>query len=147
LTRAGLIAGVTQPIRNFPSRHLFANRFGTGMMPGRDETSLTIMADRVDATPPSMAKLTSMQRVPSSVACGPVQPGTTAERIALQRASRASRSQRMKTLVKFLKDESGATAIEYGLIAAGISVAIVAVLKGVGSDLKGSFVSMQNGLK
>jgi pilus assembly protein Flp/PilA len=53
----------------------------------------------------------------------------------------------MKTLVKFLKDESGATAIEYGLIAAGISVAIVAVLKGVGSDLKGSFVSMQNGLK
>lgn len=53
----------------------------------------------------------------------------------------------MKTLVKFLKDESGASAIEYGLIAAGISVAIVAVLKGVGSDLKSSFVSMQNGLK
>jgi len=31
----------------------------------------------------------------------------------------------MKTLVKFLKDESGATAIEYGLIAAGIAIAII----------------------
>jgi pilus assembly protein Flp/PilA len=38
----------------------------------------------------------------------------------------------MKTLLKFVKDESGATAIEYGLIAAGISVAIIAVLQGLG---------------
>ena len=54
----------------------------------------------------------------------------------------------MKTLAKrFVKDESGATAIEYGLIAAGISVAIVAILKGVGSDLNKTFVSVQNGLK
>ena len=45
----------------------------------------------------------------------------------------------MKNLVsRFVKDESGATAIEYGLIAAGISVAIIAVVQGLGSKLKSS---------
>jgi len=48
---------------------------------------------------------------------------------------------------RFLRDQSGATAIEYGLIAAGISVAIITVIKGVGSDLKTGFSSVQNGLK
>ena len=48
---------------------------------------------------------------------------------------------------RFLRDQSGATAIEYGLIAAGISVAIIAVVKGVGADLKTNFTSVQNGLK
>jgi pilus assembly protein Flp/PilA len=38
-------------------------------------------------------------------------------------------------LKRFLRDESGATAIEYGLIAAGISVAIIAVVQGLGSKL------------
>ena len=43
----------------------------------------------------------------------------------------------MKNLVsRFVKDESGATAIEYGLIAAGISVAIIAVVQGLGTKLK-----------
>ena len=43
----------------------------------------------------------------------------------------------MKTLVaRFVKDQSGATAIEYGLIAAGISVAIIAVVQGLGTKLK-----------
>jgi pilus assembly protein Flp/PilA len=42
----------------------------------------------------------------------------------------------MTNLVKrFAKDESGATAIEYGLIAAGISVAIIAVVQGLGTNL------------
>ena len=42
----------------------------------------------------------------------------------------------MKTLLpRFLKDESGATSIEYGLIAAGISVAIIAVVNGLGTRL------------
>lgn len=41
----------------------------------------------------------------------------------------------MKTLVRFVKDESGATAIEYGLIAAGISVAVIAVVQKVGTNL------------
>jgi len=50
-------------------------------------------------------------------------------------------------LKSFLRDESGATAIEYGLIAAGISIAIVVIVRGVGSDLNKTFVSVQNGLK
>jgi len=54
----------------------------------------------------------------------------------------------MQTLVtRFVKDESGATAIEYGLIAAGISVAIIAVVNGLGSKLTTTFTSVQNALK
>jgi len=50
-------------------------------------------------------------------------------------------------LKKFLKDEAGATAIEYGLIAAGIAVAIIAVTKGLGSKLNTTFTSIQGALK
>jgi pilus assembly protein Flp/PilA len=53
----------------------------------------------------------------------------------------------MSILKRFLRDEGGATAIEYGLIAAGISVAIVLVVKGVGTDLTATLTSVQNGLK
>jgi pilus assembly protein Flp/PilA len=54
----------------------------------------------------------------------------------------------MKSLVKrFAKDESGATAIEYGLIAAGISVAIITVVNGVGSKVSGTFSSIQTQMK
>ena len=53
----------------------------------------------------------------------------------------------MKTLVsRFVKDESGATAIEYGLIAAGISVAIITVVQGLGSKLSTTFGSVKNAL-
>jgi len=52
----------------------------------------------------------------------------------------------MSIVTKFLKDESGATAIEYGLIAAGISVAIIAVVQGLGSKLNSTFTSVQNAL-
>jgi pilus assembly protein Flp/PilA len=53
----------------------------------------------------------------------------------------------MKNLVsRFVKDESGATAIEYGLIAAGISVAIIAVVKGLGTKLNTTFTSVSNAL-
>jgi len=53
----------------------------------------------------------------------------------------------MKNLVsRFVKDESGATAIEYGLIAAGISVAIIAVVQSLGSKLNTTFTSVQNAL-
>jgi pilus assembly protein Flp/PilA len=52
----------------------------------------------------------------------------------------------MSAMVRFLKDESGATAIEYGLIAAGISVAIIAVVQGMGSKLTTTFTSVQNAL-
>jgi pilus assembly protein Flp/PilA len=53
----------------------------------------------------------------------------------------------MKTLVsRFVKDESGATAIEYGLIAAGISVAIIAVVQGLGTKLTTTFTKVSNAL-
>jgi pilus assembly protein Flp/PilA len=53
----------------------------------------------------------------------------------------------MKNLMKrFAKDQSGATAIEYGLIAAGISVAIIAVVTGLGTNLKGTFQTVSNAL-
>jgi len=49
----------------------------------------------------------------------------------------------MNSLVKrFVKDESGATAIEYGLIAAGISVAIIATVKGLGTQLNTTFTAV-----
>ena len=49
----------------------------------------------------------------------------------------------MKTILsRFVKDESGATAIEYGLIAAGISVAIIAVVQGLGTNLQKTFSSV-----
>ena len=53
----------------------------------------------------------------------------------------------MKYLAAFLRDESGATAIEYGLIAAGISIAIITVVKNVGTNLSGTFTSVQNALQ
>jgi pilus assembly protein Flp/PilA len=53
----------------------------------------------------------------------------------------------MKMLRTFLADESGATAIEYGLIAAGISLAIIAVVNGLGSKLNTKFSSINTSLK
>jgi len=54
----------------------------------------------------------------------------------------------MKNLIaRFVKDESGATAIEYGLIAAGISLAIIAVVNGIGTNLNTKFTSINNSLK
>ena len=47
----------------------------------------------------------------------------------------------------FLADESGATAIEYGLIAAGIAVVIITSINGVGSSLKTKFTSISTSLK
>jgi pilus assembly protein Flp/PilA len=48
---------------------------------------------------------------------------------------------------KFLADESGATAIEYGLIAAGISLAIIAAVGGIGSKLNTNFAAINTSLK
>jgi pilus assembly protein Flp/PilA len=54
----------------------------------------------------------------------------------------------MKHLIaRFVKDESGATAIEYGLIAAGISLAIIAIVNGLGTNLNTKFTSINNSLK
>ena len=51
-----------------------------------------------------------------------------------------------KLLGAFLLDESGATAIEYGLIAAGISIAIITVVQGLGTKLTGVFGNVSNKL-
>jgi pilus assembly protein Flp/PilA len=50
-------------------------------------------------------------------------------------------------LIRFMRDESAATAIEYGLIAAGIAVVIIPVLTGVGSKMKTVFTTIQTALK
>jgi pilus assembly protein Flp/PilA len=52
-----------------------------------------------------------------------------------------------KFLNEFIADESGATAIEYGLIAAGISLAIIAVVNGLGTKLNTKFASISTSLK
>jgi pilus assembly protein Flp/PilA len=54
----------------------------------------------------------------------------------------------MKNLVsRFVKDESGATAIEYGLIAAGIAIAIITAVQGVGTKLSSNFGTISTSLK
>ena len=52
-----------------------------------------------------------------------------------------------KLFARFVKDESGATAIEYGLIAAGIALAIIAVVNGLGTNLNEKFTSINTSLK
>ena len=49
-------------------------------------------------------------------------------------------------VIRFLKDESGATAIEYGLIAAGISVAIAAIVYGIGTKVASNYQSVSDAL-
>ena len=54
----------------------------------------------------------------------------------------------MKRIVfQFLSDEAGATAIEYGLIAAGIALAIIATVNGLGTNLNNVFTSVNNSIK
>lgn len=53
----------------------------------------------------------------------------------------------MRILARFIANESGATAIEYGLIAAGIALAIIAVVNGLGTTLNTQFTSINSSLK
>jgi pilus assembly protein Flp/PilA len=53
----------------------------------------------------------------------------------------------MRLLAKFWRDETGATAIEYGLIAAGIALAIIAAVNGLGTKLNSKFSSINSSLK
>ena len=61
--------------------------------------------------------------------------------------SGADESKIMKLVSRFWRDESGATAIEYGLIAAGISIAIIVAVNGLGTNLNNMFTSVNNSLK
>jgi pilus assembly protein Flp/PilA len=74
--------------------------------------------------------LTASQFLVGRVAA--IQNGPDGHWVKLRQPRVDLRSQLMKTLVsRFVKDESGATAVEYGLIAAGIFVAIIAVVNGI----------------
>jgi pilus assembly protein Flp/PilA len=53
----------------------------------------------------------------------------------------------MKTLREFLHNRSGATAIEYALIAGGISIVIVVAVTGIGSKLNTTFTQVQSGFQ
>jgi len=53
----------------------------------------------------------------------------------------------MRLVVRFLRDESAATAIEYGLIATGIAVAIIPVITGLGTKLKTTLTTVQTAIK
>jgi pilus assembly protein Flp/PilA len=77
----------------------------------------------------------------------PDRPANNGSGITLRQPRVDLKELNMTKLVKFVKDESGATAIEYGLIAAGISVAIIAVVQGLGSKLNTTFTSVQTALK
>ena len=68
-------------------------------------------------------------------------------RTKTQRATVVQGALTMNTFSRFVKDESGATAIEYGLIAACISVAIIAVIQGIGTKLNTTFTNVSNALK
>jgi pilus assembly protein Flp/PilA len=52
-----------------------------------------------------------------------------------------------KLFTRFLQDQTGATAIEYGLIASGIALAIIAVVNGLGTNLNTKFTSINTSLK
>ena len=56
-------------------------------------------------------------------------------------------SRMIRTLKAFIADETGATAIEYGLIAAGIALAIISVVNGLGSKLSVKFAAINTSLK
>ena len=53
----------------------------------------------------------------------------------------------MRPFITLLRDQSGATAIEYGLIAAGISIAIIVAVNGLGTNLNSKFTSINSSLK
>ncbi len=53
----------------------------------------------------------------------------------------------MKLIRRFLADETAATAIEYGLIAAGISLAIITIVNGMGTNLKNKFTAINSSLR
>lgn len=53
----------------------------------------------------------------------------------------------MRLIIRFLRDENAATAIEYGLIATGIALAIIPVVTGLGTHLKTTFSTLSSAIK
>ena len=79
----------------------------------------------------------------------PISAAREARTLSIQNGSLGQTNGRdsVKIIFKFLKDESAATAIEYGLIAAGISLAIIAAVNGLGSKLNTKFNAINTSLK
>jgi pilus assembly protein Flp/PilA len=67
--------------------------------------------------------------------------------VALPSLRSGRRSQVLRLIVRFAKDETAATAIEYGLIAAGISLVIIAAVKGLGTKLNTTFTNINSSLR
>jgi pilus assembly protein Flp/PilA len=72
---------------------------------------------------------------------GPVNPA------GVDDAEQPAEVELKRIVLSFLSDESGATAIEYGLIAAGISLAIIAIVNGLGTNLNTKFTDINTSLK
>jgi pilus assembly protein Flp/PilA len=66
--------------------------------------------------------------------------------IGTELSSQHNGVEEMKSLARFLKDESGATAIEYGLIASGIAVVIIVVVQLIGTNLTAVFQEVADNL-
>jgi len=73
--------------------------------------------------------------------------GGTRDHPSFQGITTKGRAAMKAIFVKFLRNESGATAIEYGLIATGIAIAIIAAVNGVGTNLSGTFSTIAGSLK
>lgn len=91
-----------------------------------------------------MSQFTSALRVPDSFN---FRFGSVVLRSREKSAEKSAEAKLKGLIKKFLSNESGATAIEYGLIAAGISLAIIAVVNGLGTSLNTQFTSISSSLK
>jgi pilus assembly protein Flp/PilA len=65
----------------------------------------------------------------------------------IQKVFGGTKGDSMRLIMNFLRNEAGATAIEYGLIAAGISLAIIGAVDGIGTKLNTKFASISSSLK
>jgi pilus assembly protein Flp/PilA len=87
-------------------------------------------------------------KTPIHTTLGFMEHVTTAETHRASQSKSSGLEAKLKhKILKFLADESGATAIEYGLIAAGISLAIIAIVNGLGTNLNNQFTSINTSLK
>jgi len=84
----------------------------------------------------------------SSLGSSQVHENSNAERILTWAGAvkRIKLERQMNKLMRFVKDESGATAIEYGLLAAGIALVLITVVTTLGTTLQGVFQDIQDGL-
>jgi pilus assembly protein Flp/PilA len=88
----------------------------------------------------SAVRFTLAKGISSTIACG-------RQKLPPAWINKVQEQSMRKSITRFIRDESAATAIEYGLIAAGISVAIIAVVQALGTNLNTTFSSVSTALK